>query len=313
MRLPLTLTNAWRTGLVLSFVLLALPPSVTRAQNATETDDQQKEEPVVAAHVAVKLALGQLREEAEQFREIGELENLEPDFVERFDYTLHPDDLLRLVTHVQDRSDQVIDGYIRFQLLSLEPDFTQLNDRQFERFVESLPGFPKHPTASARLHAECEHMAERAGRNEPVREELQEKWEALQIQMKQHEMLTFPAIEFRDAVADLLPDTGVRRPIFLLYDIRDRVSAGMDTRSIKTRITKEFKARRIDNTLSADERWRLMKEIEKMAKDDAGETRIIRDITFFYTSPATVHYSTRTIRPSDAEKWTAYLNRAEDN
>lgn len=300
-------------------VIHDVSPSPAQSNNANHASPQQQVDPdaiVVAPATAMHIALDRLREEGRAFHRSGRLDLTTPDFVGRFGYPLEDALVIDELLTVQSSTDAIMDGYVRWQLLSTKPEMDSagydLKMHRFRRFVETLPGIPPHPALDPDLHEKYERLAELAGRNSEVREKLAAKWEALLLRVHQHEVLTFPSIEFRDAMYKVLPAKGPYRPVFLIYDLRDRIQAGMSTRTIKTRITKELKERRLDESLTPDLRWELIKQIEAMDKDnDAGSTKVIRDITFFAKSPADVHYSTMSVRPSDAEKWTAYLNRIE--
>jgi len=259
-----------------------------------------------------RAAVAELRREGRTFERTGRLEQLNPDFNERFEHPVTPEYALKGVLEPQHASDEIIDAYVRWQLLSFEPDFSTLELDAFRRFINRLPRLRNHPAAAPRLHEQFDRLAELSGRNAGVRDRLRERWDALRIEIRRYDVLMKPSLKFRDAVYDMLPRTGPFRPIFLLYDLRDRIRVGLSTRGVKSRLTRELKRRRLDESLSAGIRWELIKQIEAMEKDDqTGSTRVLRDITFYTRSPAKLHYSTKTVRSTDAKKWTAYLNRID--
>jgi len=261
---------------------------------------------------ALRYALTLLKNEAREFRATGRLEILEPDFNIRYEAQLTQSNILKTILTTQNNSDPAMDGYIRWQLLSFNPDLNEITDNQFQSLINNLPAFLPHPAASPTLQSNYEKLAKDAARNIANRDQLANKWESLRIQIRQFTVLTFPSIKFRDAVYNLLPEQGPDRPLYLLHDLRDRIRAGLSTRTVKTRLTKELKTRRLDESLSADDRWQMIKQIEAMKNDTKNnKSKIIRDITITRTGPATIHYSTFSVTTTDTKKWTAYLNRIE--
>ncbi len=268
----------------------------------------------ISADSSRRIAKSRLRKEGKAFRKSGTLENLKPDFKTRYEFPLANKDVVRFILSRLDATDELVDGYMRWQLLSFSPTIDEIEIDELRSFVETLPGIPVQPTASPLLHTKLENIARLTGGNHIALKQLQSRWEKLRIQVRQHDNLTLPSIRFRDEMYEVLPYSGPARPIFLLYDLRDRIKAGVSTRSIKTKITKELKARRLDDTISAEIRWELIKLIEAMEEDKkTGSTKIISDITFYAQENADIHFSTMTVRPSDREKWTAYLNRHDPN
>lgn len=321
-RLPRRRLSALTSVSFTIIILIILPTfTPTFAQSQSQTQPQttplladSKPKVVIAPDAARKLALDQLTSEAEDFRNTGRIEVLQPDFAARFPHHLQPDDVTRAILTTQYQTDGPTDGYIRWQLLSFNHELSEISPEEFQRFVTTLPLLTPNPASSETLQANLEKLAQFAGRNEDSRKSLQNKWENLRINIRQFDVINLPSVKFRDAIPDLLPETGQQRPAFLLYDLRDRIKAGLSTRKIKSRITRELKARRIDESITPDQRWRLIKQIEAMADNDSnekGKTRIIRDITFHANAPAEIKYSTLTVTSSDANKWTNYLNRRD--
>jgi len=312
--------------IAISIAIIFIPTLTAQTQNQSPQPSSNNTPPnnIATDHIipdpatdkspdaALRYALTLLTNEARDFRTTGRLEILQPDFNTRYEFQLTQSDILKTILTTQNNADPAVDAYMRWQLLSFNPDLSEITDQQFHKFINQLPAFLTHPAASPTLQSNYEKLASEAARNTTTRNRLANKWESLRIQVRQFAVLTFPSIKFRDAACNPLPEQGPDRPLFLLYDLRDRIRAGLSTRAVKTRLTKELKTRRLDESITPDQRWQLIKQIEAMKNDkEKGKTKIIRDITITNTGPATIHYSTFSITTTDTKKWTAYLNRIE--
>ena len=289
------------------------PPSPSNTPPNQIATDHINPEPVTdkSPDAALRYALTLLKNEARDFRATGRIEILTPDFNTRYDYQLTQSDILKTILAVQD-NDPAVDGYLRWQLLSFNPDLSKITENQFQSLIKNLPAFIPNSAASPDLQSHFEQLATEVARNPISRDRLATKWESLRIQIRQFQVLTFPSVKFRDAVFNLLPEQGPDRPLYLLYDLKDRIRAGLSTRTVKTRLTKELKTRRLDESLSPETRWQMIKQIEAMKNNTKNtKTKIIRDITITRTGPASILYSTFSVTTTDTKKWTAYLNRIE--
>lgn len=270
----------------------------------------ENDPPLISSKVALRIALDRLREEGRIFRDTGKTQREKPDFADDFTYRerISTDDVLEAVCSIQDKQDIVVDGYVRWQLLSLNPDLNLLDDYNFEQLVANLPGLEKHPGMDPLLHEELELLAQQCEGNKSAVNLLGERWRELENRIKAIELLNYPALMFRKQVIENMPDEGPRGLTILFYDVRDRIAAGSETRWIKTRITVQLKKRKLDETVTLDQRYALIKLLETFAKQ---ETRIIRTITIYNDEQvkAKISYSTLAIRASDLTKWSAYLNR----
>lgn len=303
--------SAWRTIQYLGVALLLAAAVDASAQRPSSTQPQPASvvaPPVIAPDMALQLAIGQLREEGQAFRGTGNLPRQQPDFADSFAHRVRAEDVIDAITQVQDRDDAAVDAYIRWQLLSFNVDLSGMDDAAFDRLIAHLPRLERCPSANTEIHKTLERLALGAGRNADVKAELEQRWNAVHFEDKQVELLNQPALKFRELVADAMPETGMRRVGVLLFDLQGRIASASDTRAVKTRLTKALRERMNDDTISLEQRWRLLRYIEDLPGD---ETRIVRDVVFYATQPADVRYSTYAIRSTDVKKWTAYVNRHE--
>ncbi len=305
--------SAWRTIPCLALAALLVAAGHVHAQSQPATQPQRVSPVpapprVVAPDMALRLAIDQLREEGQTFRRSGDLPRQQPDFAESFAHRVRAEDVIEAICEVQDREDAAVDAYIRWQLLSFDVDLSVMDDATYERLLARLPRLARSPSANIEMHGDLERLALGAGRNADVKAELEQRWDAVHFEDKQVELLNQPALKFRELVADAMPETGMRRVGVLLFDLQGRIAAACDTRGVKTRLTKTLRERMNDDTISLEQRWKLIRYVEQLPGD---ETKIVRDVVFYATQPADVRYSTYTIRSTDVKKWTAYLNRHE--
>ena len=266
--------------------------------------------PLIAPDLALRATLEQLHAEAAEFRRTGTLPRVVADFATTFPYPLRSSDLIEQLCRVQDDEDAVVDAYVRWQLLGFKPDLAAMTGEEFKTFAMRLPALQPNPACDARLHAAFEALAAKSGRNADAAAELERRWEETRFKMREAELLNQPAFLFREAVIAAMPATGPRRPGLMLRDLEDRIAAGCETRAAKSAITRELKARMLDDTISIEQRWELLKHVEALEKTGPS-TRGIRDVVFYTDAPALVQYSNFEVTGSDAAKWTAYLNRHE--
>lgn len=264
--------------------------------------------PSIAPDMAMHIAIERLRTEGRQFRQTGNLPRQQPDFADTFGYLVRPDDVIEAIVNVQDGEDAAVDGYIRWQLLSFKVDLASMGKEDYNRFIVNLPGLARRVSADSGLHGDMERLALGAGRNADVRVELQQRWDVLHFADKQAELLNQPSLKFRDAAAEAMPEAGARRLGVLLFDLQGRIAAASDTRRVKAAVTRTLHERMMDDSISLEQRWELLKYIESLPSPGS---RVVRDVAFYANQPADVLYSTYAIRSSDVRRWTAYLNRHE--
>lgn len=263
---------------------------------------------LIAPEAAMRIAVERLRAEGRAFRATGNLPRQQADFARTYAYVVRPTDVVEAVAQVQDPEDAAVDAYIRWQLLSFQPDLAGMDSELYQRLLRNLPRLARDPASDPEVHEQFESLTLPAGRSAEIRVDLQRRWDALRFESSQVELLNQPALKFREAVAEAMPDTGLRRLGVLLRDLEDRIRAASSTRGVKSRISALLRARMTDETLGLEQRWGLIRHIEQLR---GPETRIVRDVVFYVDAPADVRYSTFAVRSADVARWTAYLNRHE--
>lgn len=263
---------------------------------------------LIAPEAAIRIAIDRLRAEGRSFRATGNLPRQSPDFAQTYGYRVRPEDVVEAIVTVQDGDDAAVDAYIRWQLLSFKVDLAGMDARAYDRLLVNLPRLTRHPASDPTFHARFGFLATLAGRSAQARSDLEQRWDSIRFESSQVELLNQPALKFRDAVADAMPATGARRLGVLLHDLQDRIVAASSTRALKSRLTRALRERMTDDTLSPDQRWELIKFIERLP---GPKTKAVRRVVFYANAPAHILYSTFAVRSTDVSKWTAYLNRHE--
>lgn len=262
----------------------------TRLPRPDATPAQQK---------IVKKLLAQLETEARTILKDQKISNTEPDIASRFDEKLPPDLIGSILLH-RLHSEPFIDAYSRWQLTSYEPALLELTDQQFLLFMDETPAMMENPWAAAEVVALFE-KAENAG---PLMESDANALRRLEIELKEKEAiaqhLNHPAEQFRAWVSKQLGETGMRPRLWLLEECRAIINAGWPTRSIKTKITKNFTDSTVDNSFTDRDRH----AVAHIADEMAGTSRkCVNSIGFLASGAVDVKYSTSQITKSDAENW----------
>lgn len=258
---------------------------------------------------ALRLALDRLTQEGGVFKDTGALPRPEPDFALTFRYSIDDPHLLDAVTRPT-HDDPVVDAYVRWQLLSFAPDFTQLDDDRFLALLDDLPRLAPDPTLNPALYEQLDRLA---GLPAPEARDFaaaETLWRKTEGEIRYVGLINVPTLSFRDRLHDALPETGPRRLQLRFCDLRDRIDAGHSTRAIKMRISAELESRVSDDTISMNQRWRLIDFLETMR---SRSTRIITDLRLETDEAGRrlikVSRSTLSVRDADVEKWSAWLNR----
>ncbi len=288
------------------FATQPTPPPSTESLTTPPTPTRHASD-----RVAMKMAIDQIRPAAAAFSKDGILEDpVKPTFADSFEYLLDDDTLIDALLKKQDRKSIACDAYIKWELLSFNPDLSNLDNRTFDKLLATLPAFVQSPAADPAKLKRFEKLAYMSGRDPQAAKKLQSEWDVMRVTISQQKLLNVPATQFREILLDQMPLEGPRRIRVMLQWLADNINAGIDTRSIKSAITKELKTRRIDETLTDKDRWNLIYRLETLAAK-AGKTTVIRDIILYIHQSGEIKTSTLEISQSNIDTWSAYLTKRE--
>ena len=157
-----------------------------------------------------------------------------------------------------------VDAYVRWQLTSFRPDLPRLDDRSFERLLESLPTLPENPRANRR-HIDRFTRAQQAGTLDPE-----------QLASAQRELAAFkeevatawkrcgPALRLRAWLQMRLPKTGVRAILVRGERCVALVNAGWPVDDAKGELAKCCTSSASDPAFSPADRRRIGQRLARL-------------------------------------------------
>ncbi|MBI1370419.1 MAG: hypothetical protein GC162_17425 [Planctomycetes bacterium] len=159
-----------------------------------------------------------------------------------------------------------IDGYVKWQLLSYQPNISQADKRDLGQIVSNLPELlprPPFTPQQAKVFAAAEKTA-----MEQYKDKIRELISAYELSVNEVASLNQPAIEFRDAVMAEIPQEGGLRIQARLMDAEARFMAG-DMRykaAMKSLVTDVRLNKDSKEVMTPALRTRLLAEIERLKK-----------------------------------------------
>lgn len=278
--------------ILLTLVAMSAPPAIAQDR----TPGQSRE---------LRQAVRTLIAEARDVRETGLDENADPDFAARYDGELTTDTIQRAITTRHDR-DPFLDAYVRWQLLSFEPPFPELDRREFLRMLGGLPRLLENPRGE-QAFLDLAERAESADALSPSDiEQLQQLDQQRTKHMHHAESLNRPALALRQWVRDNVSDSPLRTLHTLLEECDAVITGAWPTRRIKTALTHTFTSA-ADQLSTAEKR-----HLAELARGLVGrESRFVNSITFFADRSINVSYSRPRVIQRDYDRWMERL--AGDN
>lgn len=252
-----------------------------------------------AQRKAFEQLLEQLEGEAKQILADEKLEQAEPDVASRYEGDFDAGQIgIALLHRMHD--EPFIDAYTRWQLLSFEPVFPELSDAQFVLLLSNTPAMMRNPWSEPRI-LEMFRRAETAPR---LSARDIEQMRALQTELTHREdvakHLNHPADQFRQWVADQIGETGAKPRLWLLEQCSATIAAGWSTRSIKTRISRNFSDSVADESFTEEQRHMVATVARKLA---GFKRQFVSDIAVMANGSVDVRFSTAQVRNSDVENW----------
>jgi hypothetical protein len=253
---------------------------------------------------ALDRAVESLRVEARQVRAALRLTAAQPDFAARWSEPVPVEDLSAAMAMRQDR-DPFIDAYIRWQLTSFDPPLPPLDDRGFLRFMDAAPPLLENPRAAADILA----AFERADAEPALPPQERARLQALAAEMERRApiaaQMNLPAEAWRDWVAVRLGETGARRLLWLLERCAATIEAGWPTRSIKSRLSREFAEAAGDRSIFQNDRDRIAATARRLI---GRSRRMVSEVTMFVAGDVEISFSTAAVDAADVQSWIDRLN-----
>lgn len=188
-----------------------------------------------SGQASVSAAIAELVREAEAIVEQDADPPRTPDFAGRHEFDLEPLAVGRALATRAHR-DPFVDAYVRWQLAGVEHVLPDLDERAFDRLLESLPRLPENPRADRRLLATMS-VLRGAGpiptaRQATIRAELDQ----LAARAARAEARCLPARDLRRRLASRFDGDPARRLDLELETIAALVAAGWPCAAAKSRL-----------------------------------------------------------------------------
>ena len=254
-------------------------------------------------HEHIREARRLLISEALDAKKNQQLPTLSPDFAKRFDREIPDADLSQAILEPTHR-DPFVDAYVRWQLTSFAPALPEFNDQQFADFMDNIPALVQNPRADPQIIDTLERLAESAVLPAQRLQQLQADIAELDRRTTITAQFNEPAISFAQWVQRKLGETGPRPRQWLLARCAATIGAGWSTRSIKTRMTRNFTASLDDKSFTSDHRRLVVQQAQQLV---GFKRRFVNEVTFLANGSVRVTFSTSGVDRDDVKRWSDRL------
>ena len=245
-------------SLLLQPAALIVTLLITGAASTTSAQSKQRSPNAVLAQ-----AIKTLTDEARQAKETQQLPRQKADFAKTFNQTL-PCKLVSRKIIRQINRDDFVDAYVRWQLTSFNPTLPELDDREFARFVSSLPKLLDHPRADKMLLSDINKAIRVGILDEKSQEQLSSKITEYTKMTSVASALNLPNTRFRTWILSQLSNTSTR-PIQLKLDqLAKTVQAGWPVDRIKTQLDKLFEKSDRDKSFTLKQRQTVARQAQML-------------------------------------------------
>ena len=292
---PTMFAPAWVVFVILTHSLASAPTTFPPPPGATSQSSRD--------HELIREARRLLISEALDAKKNQQLPTLSPDFAQRFDREIPNADLSQAILEPTHR-DPFVDAYVRWQLTSFDPALPEFNDQQFADFMDNIAALVQNPRADPQIIDTLERLAESAVLPAQRLQQLQEDVAELDRRTTITAQFNEPAISFAQWVQRKLGETGPRPRQWLLARCAATIRAGWSTRSIKTRITRNFTASLDDKSFTTDHRRLVVQQAQQLV---GFKRRFVNEVTFLANGSVRVTFSTGGVDRDDVKRWSDRL------
>lgn len=245
----------------------------------------------------LRQAVRALTQEARDVRATGMPEGAQPDFAARHDGELAIETIQNALAASQHR-DPFIDAYIRWQLLSFQPPFPELDDRAFLRLLRNLPALVENPRGE-QAFMELVARAEKMDALSPGDfDQLRQLDELRSQQMHLAESLNRPAMAIREWIRAGSEDSPVRTLQSMVEECAATIDGAWPPRDIKGALTQTFT--RAAGELGREEKRLLAEQTQGLVGKNR---RFVNSITFFADRSINVSYARAQVTQRDFDRW----------
>ncbi len=184
-------------------------------------------------------ALRNLIGEATQSRADGALVRSAPNVAASVSEPLPAELIASKIIRPVDR-DPLVDAYVRWQLTSFGPTLAPMSDREFNRFVATLPDIEPNPRADPAVLAEFDRIRDAGVLTEPMQERVAQRLDELERRLSTARRLRRPGEELRKWALKQASADGERRLRLQLEHLAARIGAGWGADDLKRQIEQAF-------------------------------------------------------------------------
>ena len=282
-----------RAGVMIMLAAIALTATSAVSQRRQQPSDEQQ----------LRDAVRTLTIEAEAARAAGTFEHDQPNFAERADFTPAGEPLLRVI-FARTHRDPFVDAYVRWQLLSFEPEWPAFTDAAFMRMLGQMPAFVENPKADQRAINMFEQAAAAGPLRERDRDRLQQLLDELDQQQTLAKAFNRPAEEFRDWVMRNVGEVGIEPRLLLLEQVSAHIMAGWPVGDAKGRVSRNFSASVDEEALTARHRAFLVQQAATLIGPGRN---YINEITFLANGTVRSSIWSTYVSRQNVEAWEARL------
>lgn len=208
-------------------------------------------------------AIKTLTDEAHEAKETQQLPRQKANFATSFNQTL-PTELVGRKISRQINRDDFVDAYVRWQLTSFDPTLPKFNDREFARFISSLPKLLDHPRADNALLADINKAIGAGILDEKSQEQLSSKITECTKKTSVASSLNLPNTRLRTWILSQISNTGARPLQIKLDQLAKTVQAGWPVDRIKTQLDKLFEKSDRDRSFTIKQRQTVVRQAQKL-------------------------------------------------
>jgi hypothetical protein len=283
---------------------LVLSLAVAAAPQSTRPSRTSSREPTI------KQAIAELIDEARAVAKEERLDIRSPDFAKRFDGEVPNDDLIAALSKPAHK-EPFIDAYVRWQLTSFDPSWTALDETVALKLMAATPKMLENPRADSSVVDTFKSVDNNSQLSPAELRRLRVLADELAQRTATMTSFNTPAEGYRDWVQGKIEESASHAAalLWLIERCHATISAAWPSRSLKARMTKDFKAAGLDRDITPQQRQLIAEQARKLI--DLKRTAI-NEITFMDNGSVNVTFSTYAVDEEDVEKWIALLNGQGD-
>jgi len=249
-------------------------------------------------------ALRVLTDEGKQSLQKRQLVRPAATFAQEFAQQIPPQLISQKIVH-QLHSDPFIDAYIRWQLTSFKGAVlpVDVTDRQFQKFLDELPGLIQNPRADRELIDALIAKTRLGPLSEPQQNVINTQLNDLSERTSQASAMNQAPLLFRGWVRDQLQDQRMRVILSELEQCTATVQAGWPSDECKTKFESTLKESVRDRSFTAEQRQAVLDRMRQLI----GKKNLYITSATLRDGAIAVEYGDTGIYDFDVRKWARIL------